>query len=285
MTRILAVLDPKDSVHLALERCKEQPPESDLDIYAVLFIENASAENFAKTFAEKSEWLRTEVTPYIAEGYKITTEVVPFSSLYETVIETADKLKVDFVVKPMRQHSLFQTMVRTSTDWNLIRHCPHPLLLVSEVDHVRKKPVLAAVAVGSEDDNHKALNDIVLGQALRFAEVLESDTHAVTAWRLPTQMVAVGSIDTTPIATPNEIRADYEGELDALVADKQVKKKHVGEGTPNLVVNETARDIGAGVIVIGTVARTGISGALIGNTAEGVLESTQCDVLVVKLPA
>ena len=37
-------------------------------------------------------------------------------------------------------------------------------------------------------------------------------------------------------------------------------------------------------IVLGTVARKGISGALIGNTAEGVLESAHCDVMVVKQP-
>jgi nucleotide-binding universal stress UspA family protein len=34
--------------------------------------------------------------------------------------------------------------------------------------------------------------------------------------------------------------------------------------------------------VIGTVARTGLSGALIGNTAEVVLDAVETDVLVLK---
>ena len=36
------------------------------------------------------------------------------------------------------------------------------------------------------------------------------------------------------------------------------------------------------VTVIGTVARSGISGALIGNTSEVVLDSLESDVLVLK---
>ncbi|MNP83845.1 Universal stress protein E [compost metagenome] len=36
------------------------------------------------------------------------------------------------------------------------------------------------------------------------------------------------------------------------------------------------------VTVIGTVCRTGISGALIGNTSEVVLDSLEGDVLVLK---
>ncbi|MNP74861.1 Universal stress protein E [compost metagenome] len=36
------------------------------------------------------------------------------------------------------------------------------------------------------------------------------------------------------------------------------------------------------MIVIGTVARSGLSGALIGNTAEVVLDKVESDVLVLK---
>ncbi|MNR62430.1 Universal stress protein E [compost metagenome] len=38
----------------------------------------------------------------------------------------------------------------------------------------------------------------------------------------------------------------------------------------------------AAVTVIGTVARTGLSGALIGNTAEVILDSLESDILVLK---
>lgn len=284
MTRILAVIDPRDTVHHALDRCKEQPEDADLDITAVVFVEHDTAENFARNFAEHSDWLRDQVTPYIAEGYRITTEVVPFEKLYEAVIETAARIEADFVVKPMRQHSLFETVIRTTTDWNLIRHCPYPLLLVSEQDSIRNKPVLAAVDVSSGDENHDELNGIVLDQARRLSSVLDSPTHAVNSWRAPTQMMAVGTIDTTPYPSPQNLRQEHEEALNKVTEGLTIAKTHLDEGSPTYVINQVANDISAGVIVLGTVARKGISGALIGNTAEGVLESAHCDVMVVKLP-
>ncbi len=209
---------------------------------------------------------------------------MPFEKLYEAVIETATKHRADFVVKPMRQHSLFETVVRTTTDWNLIRHCPFPLLLVSDQDTIRNKPVLAAVDVCSGDDNHDQLNAVVLDSARRLSSVLDSPTHTVNSWRAPTQMMAVGSIDTTPYPSPENLRREHEEALNNVTQELTIAKNHLGEGSPTFVINEVANDISAGVVVLGTVARKGISGALIGNTAEGVLESAHCDVMVVKLP-
>lgn len=285
MTRILAVIDPRENNHHALERCREQPPENDLEIHAVLFIPHESAEKFSKTFAEKSGWLSAQVAPYIADGYRITSEVIPFDNLYESVIETATKFHADFVVKPMRQHSLFQTVVRTSTDWNLIRHCPFPMLLVSEQSEIKGKPVLAAVDVCSGDESHDELNDIVLRQAKRFSEVLGSELQLVNAWKTSTPMMAVGSVDSTPYPSPGDLQRQHNEAMKEMASAHNVTKTTVSEGAPAVVINQAASDAGAGVIVIGTVARKGLSGALIGNTAENVLESSGCDVMVVKLQA
>ena len=43
-----------------------------------------------------------------------------------------------------------------------------------------------------------------------------------------------------------------------------------------------ASKLQAAVTIIGTVARTGLTGALIGNTAEVVLDKVESDVLVLK---
>lgn len=285
MTRILAVIDPRENCHHALERCKGVPPDSDLDIHAVLFIEAESAENFAKVFAEKKAWLHEQVLPYEAEGYRITTEVVPFSTLYEAVIETAAKFQADYVVKPMRQHSLFASMVRTSTDWNLIRHCPYPLMLVSELDSIAGMPMLAAVDVNSGEENHDALNKIVLDRGKALGRVLGCELHAVNSWRASTPMMAVGSVDSTPMPTPADLHKEHRHATQALATEHGIAEAciHVEEGAPAWAITKTAESINAGMIVMGTVARTGLSGALIGNTAESVLETTKCDVLVVKL--
>ena len=49
-----------------------------------------------------------------------------------------------------------------------------------------------------------------------------------------------------------------------------------------MLIPYTAQKLSAVVTVVGTVARTGLSGALIGNTAEVVLDALESDVLVLK---
>ncbi len=38
----------------------------------------------------------------------------------------------------------------------------------------------------------------------------------------------------------------------------------------------------AGIVVLGTVGRTGLSAAFLGNTAEQVIDHLRCDLLVIK---
>ena len=57
---------------------------------------------------------------------------------------------------------------------------------------------------------------------------------------------------------------------------------HIGEGDADAVVADICDEIDADVLVIGTVGREGISGVLIGNTAELVVDKVDCDVIVVK---
>lgn len=53
-------------------------------------------------------------------------------------------------------------------------------------------------------------------------------------------------------------------------------------GTPDTVIYEQSREIVADIVVTGTVARTGLRGVFIGNTAENSIKTLQCPVLAVK---
>ena len=57
---------------------------------------------------------------------------------------------------------------------------------------------------------------------------------------------------------------------------------HLQRGVAATAIPEMARELAADLVIMGTVARTGIAGLLIGNTAEAVLEQLQCSVLAIK---
>ena len=48
------------------------------------------------------------------------------------------------------------------------------------------------------------------------------------------------------------------------------------------MIPDVAKRLNSELVVIGTVGRTGLSAALVGNTAEHVIDSLDCDVLALK---
>jgi nucleotide-binding universal stress UspA family protein len=59
---------------------------------------------------------------------------------------------------------------------------------------------------------------------------------------------------------------------------------HLVKGWARKEIPALAKRIDADLVVMGTVARTGISGFLIGNTAETILNQIDCSVLAIKPP-
>ena len=51
---------------------------------------------------------------------------------------------------------------------------------------------------------------------------------------------------------------------------------------PEDVIPRVAESLDAEMLVIGTIGRTGLSAAIIGNTAEHVIDRLDCDVLAIK---
>jgi universal stress protein E len=284
MTKILVVIDPREENHSALERCKEINPEEDLQLHVCMFVDADSARELANTLKERTQWLDEQVKPYIDLGYDITKEVTSFARLHESIIQIALKVKADLIFKPMRKHSIVRRAVLTSTDWNLIRFCPAPVLLVSDQEVIRGKPVVAAIDVCNADEKHAELNHTVLDQATVVAEVVESKVHCVNAWNVSSAVMAAGSIDPTPYEIAHAKKNDHLEASKALCGEYNIPSDRiiVEEGTAEFVINTAAEELGAGLLVIGTVARRGISGLFIGNTAEAVLEGSSIDILVVK---
>ena len=286
MPKLMVVIDPQEETHSGLERCKEIAPNAGLDIHVVSFVQASGAKDMAGAIRDAQAKLTEVVKPFTDVGYQTTEEVVPFTRLYESVVQTAVKCGADLLVKPMRQHSLARRIIMTSTDWNLVRFCPTPLYLVNGAVEVHGKPILAAIDIENPDDQHAQLNEVVMTQANAIAGVFEGTVNCVNSWHVNPAVMSSGSVDPTPYEISRDMHADHLEKSRTFASAHSVEEGnvHVHEGTPQFVIQEVAEELDAGVLVIGTVARTGVSGLFIGNTAETVLEGTMTDVMVVKSP-
>ena len=232
----------------------------------------------------KIAWLQDLVAPLQAVGYKIHAETVTFNRLHDEIIKTAQAINADFILKPLRQHNTLKRVFYTPTDWNLIRLCPTPLILVSDQPVIHGKAIVAAIDVGDEDKAHQDLNTVVMEQATRLASILEAPLHLVYAY---SRLIIANPVPTADPLAYQIMRDKYASEHAAVIAvaslyDIPDERVHLREGTAADVVTACAEEVDAGVVVLGTVARSGASGLFVGNTAESVLEKTKKDVFVVK---
>lgn len=290
MTKILTLIDPEESNYTALERIKEIPATADVDYKVDLYFDaapvtarKANSNSLRESIAAKQAAVDKLVTPYKEMGYRITTSVIQIHRLYEDIIKSARDCKADFVFKSVRQHAPLKRMFYTSTDWNLIRMCPTALLLVRDQGTVRGKPVIASVNIDDEDPEHQELNRIVLAQANALAEVLGAKVHLIYAYG-PAVVMGDGADPMAYQIAKDKHDAEFKkAKALASVNNVLASNTKLREGTPATIVTEYGEEISAGIIVLGTVARSGASGLFIGNTAESMLEKTHRDMFVIKL--
>ena len=289
MTKILVVIDPEETKHSALDRIREIPTSADVQFKVDYYIqpEPTSAElasTYMQEILDKKAWLNMLIKPYRDLGYDIEGDVQVFERLHEAIVQSALKYKADFLFKPLRKHGVLQRTLFTATDWNLVRFCPCPLLLVNHSNSLAGHPVVAAVDLASKDKAHFDLNQVVLAQTKILADLLSSDIHLAHAYN--TTALPSGNAATDPLAYQiNKGRRDEQFDRAYKLADSSAVPRqnvHLGEGTADRVVNKCASEIEAGIIVVGTVARSGFNGLFIGNTAESLMEHARSDVFVVK---
>ena len=79
-----------------------------------------------------------------------------------------------------------------------------------------------------------------------------------------------------------EARQDLERVLAPFRSHIAPAGVHLVKGDPRVVIADFATVHSIDLLVMGTVARSGVAGRIIGNTAEAVLNQLPCSMLVIK---
>lgn len=224
-----------------------------------------------------------------------TVEGKAFVEIIRHVVRTG----IDMVVKTAEPLSGSQRYLFASTDQHLVRKCPCPVWLRLSDAPKAPKTIVAAVDVddwdASEPQTLADLNLRVVRSAFDLAADGESTVYVLHAW----EALAEGLVWTFSTAQDPSYDADaYVRETEAahgralntlLASARKLRPGVTAEITPRLVrgparsvLADQARALDADLLVMGTVARTGLRGIIIGNTAEDILNSVECSVLTVK---
>jgi nucleotide-binding universal stress UspA family protein len=266
---ILVVIEPEHSESLALKRAKLIAGVTSAHLH--LLVCDRKREHSALLSLLKSGLQE--------DGYSVTTEQAWNESLHETIIDVQQAEGCGLVIKQHFPDSPLKKALLTPGDWKLLRYCPTPVLLVKTSKPWTGGVILAAVDVGNTDNEHRSLHYSIIDYGFDIANMAKAQFHVISAHPSP----MLSAADPT-FQLKSTIEARYREQCQAFQAEFDLDDAHlhVEEGPADVLIQHFVRKLQATLTIIGTVARTGISGALIGNTAEVVLDAVESDVLVLK---
>ncbi|MGB0938033.1 MAG: universal stress protein UspE [Colwellia sp.] len=214
---------------------------------------------------------------------EIKVDVTWHNRSFEAILEKVSTLDCDLVIKETHQHPKLQSLIFTPTDWHLLRKCPCPLLLVKDHKWPENGNVIAAVHTTSDEAEHLNLNKQITHLAQGFSSIMDGQTHLVNAYPgTPVNItIEIPEFNVTEFNDTMKKHHDNGMLKHAQAFNIESKNTHVVEGLPEDVISQCAQDLDAELVVLGTIGRVGLSGALIGNTAEHVVDLLQCDILAV----
>ncbi len=250
----------------------------------------------------RAQRLEALVAPY-RERVELQTKVlvgVPFLEIIREVLRNGRDLVIRTPENPDWLDRLFG-----SDDMHLLRKCPCPVWLIKLGKQTSFRRILAAVDIGELDlpaemQSQRAVNRQILEMASSLALSDFAELHVVHAWEaIGESLLRHGVLTSEPeeqVRTyVQQVRQWHEAGLDRLMREvtgdlgrdamEYLKPQtHLVKGGARNEIPALANRIGADLVVMGTVARTGIPGFLIGNTAETILNQIDCSVLAIKPP-
>lgn len=293
---VLVVIDPTTEQQKALARAIELAEHCACRLTAFLSVYDFSYEMTTMLSGEEREsmrnavlqdresWIHQLLTPARARNIDCKVEVVWHNRPFEAIVETVSRHGYDLVLKGTHDHDVLKSIIFTPTDWHILRKCPSPVLLVKEHAWPAQGNILVAVNAGSDKPYHKALNHQLIAQGKAMAAMLKAQVHLVNAYPGTPVQVAIEIPEFDPTAYNNSMRHHHQDAAKALAGqfDITADAVHVLEGMPEDVIPKVAASLDAEMVLIGTIGRTGLSAAIIGNTAEHVIDRLDCDVLALK---
>lgn len=233
-----------------------------------------------------------------SDRQKIRLEVL-VGKTYLEAIRTVLKNGHDLLIKPA-ENPTWTNRLFGSDDLHLLRKCPCPIWLMKPQEKSNYRIVMAAVDFDllAPIPTDQELNHDILELAASLALSDFASLHIVHAWEAFAEKTMLSRGGVSPEGLANYVEREHEShrmELGRLVRrlhgwigkeayDYLSPISHLPEGPAKKVIAPLAAEVGADLVVMGTVARTGISGLIIGNTAEVVLDQLTCSVLAIKPP-
>lgn len=205
------------------------------------------------------------------------------------IIKHVLKGSVDLVIKQAEQKESGKGF--KALDMDLLRQCPCPVWLCQPIkSHRQNIKIAVAIDAESEVEEGRDLSIQLLSAADMLAKDCNNEINIISCWDYEfeeylknnpwTRMPAEKVMEIVAGAGDSSL-----GALSALIKEANVASKaniHHLKGKPEKLIPQFIEDNAIDILVMGTVARSGLSGFFIGNTAENILQKIGSSLLALK---
>jgi nucleotide-binding universal stress UspA family protein len=177
-------------------------------------------------------------------------------------------------------------------DMDLLRKCPCPLFLSKPSKKPDEKTnVAVAVDPKDEDSAGKSLSLDLLQISHSLAKNFSGNLDIISCWNFAYEdYLRDGVWIKTSEEKLNKLIGDEKklsfNTLKSLVKEAKIPNEAYNlyhlKGYPQDIISSYTSDHNIDILIMGTVARTGLSGFIIGNTAENILQQIDCSLLALK---
>ena len=292
--RILIVLDVyndfrDDRTHLPIEIRKAlqligDPADTTLYLIGCGFEEylhdtyadsdTASTEQRRKFTDELTERLNTCGAALTKQGFSVDCRVHWTYPRYEQIAQEAEILNADLVVQHVNVRQAHARHNLSHDTWQLVKNCKRSILLVKDSEWRRDPIILAAVDPMHSFHKPAGLDQTIVQAALDISTRISGAVHLVHAYTESARALAVtGAIRELHCKAMDQMLSSFSLPAHAI---------HLVDDTPSNAILQCRDALKADLIVMGALSRSRLIEAIIGNTAERVLDYAKSDLYIIR---
>lgn len=258
--------------------------------YGLAWTEPGAATTLQKDgFEREQEQLEQLAEPLREAGTNVTTRVCSHTPAYQGILDEVERWQADLLVVGVHEPRPVPHTRLTDIDWQLMRLCPCPLLLIREPDAESYRSILAAIDPLHRHAEPAGLDQAVLQTATTLSVAFDAALTVVNAYPDPDDYEFASSVEVVPgvfYGTENIAAAHRKAVADLIDGyGLSTSQAIVEAGDPGTVIADVTHGHRIDLVVLGAIKRSRLQAAVLGSTAEAVVGAAACDVLLVKPPA
>ena len=235
---------------------------------------------------EKQDKLEALAAPLREQGLSINVRVLWGKTSVEIIREVL-RGRHDLVMRVAKGHVSQHKGFYGATGRRLLRECPCAVWLVAAAESPAYKHVVACVDTASSHKLDEELNNKVYELASSLSQQHKARFTLLHAWHLDTETLLSHRMSRINVEKMWIERSEsIEGHLDKFLQTRGTGARpdnvELIKLDPSFAIPAYTKEHNADLVVMGTVARSGLAGMVIGNTAERILDNLECSVLAVK---